>query len=81
MSGNHEQAREEPPALDPAAKRRQIVHLVTIDALVLLELAAALYTAHRLRDRWDFTLVFCMVFFALVIPTFVISRFWMRRGN
>lgn len=81
MFENHEQAREEPPALDPAARRRQIVHLVTIDVLVLAELAIAVYGANALRDRWDFTLVFCVIFFGLVIPTILISRTVMRRGN
>jgi len=46
---------------------------------VLAEFAFAIYAADALRERWDFTLVFCSVFFGLVIPTVLVSRFLARR--
>lgn len=69
---------EEPP-LPPGLRRRQVIHLVVFDLAILAELALALYTADAYRERWDFTLVFCVVFFGLVIPTFLASRFVSRR--
>jgi len=56
-----------------------VIRIVILDAAVLAELAFAVYAADALRERWDFTLVFCGVFFGLVIPTFLVSRFLARR--
>jgi hypothetical protein len=73
------EALPEPPPLSPEARRRQIVHLVVLDIAILAELAVALYFADAHRDHWDFTLTFCIVFFGLVIPTFLLSRWLMGK--
>jgi hypothetical protein len=68
---------------DPAAgelpRRVQVVRVVVLDAAVLAELAAAVYFANAWRERWDFTAVFCAVFFGLLIPTIAVSRWLGRR--
>ncbi len=69
----------EAPPLSPEERRRQIIHLVALDVVILIELAVALYVADAKREQWDFTLGFCAVFFGLVIPTFLLSRWLMGR--
>lgn len=58
----------------------QVIRVIILDAVVLAELAFAVYAADALRDRWDFTLVFCFVFFGLLIPTLLVARFLTRRA-
>jgi len=60
-------------------KRRQVIHVIILDVLILAELAFAVYVADSMRGEYDFTLVFCAVFFGLIIPTIILSRAVMRR--
>lgn len=73
--------RRAPAAQDaPAAEvplRRRLLHIVVVDALILAELAAAVYFASRHEEQ--FTLVFMGVFFGLLIPTMLASKWVARR--
>jgi hypothetical protein len=59
--------------------KRQVIHAVIFNLVMLCELALALYIADAYRETWDFTLVFVLVFFGAIIPTIVISRQIMKR--
>lgn len=78
-SGDPNEAPEPVGQLSSVSSRRRILHVVVVDLLVLAELAVAVILADRWRDEADFTLAFCGVFFGLVIPTILISR-WVARG-
>jgi len=70
------------PDSEPAPglpKKRQVIHIVILDVVILMELGFAVHMANSLRETYDFTLVFCAVFFGLIIPTIWLSRFVMRR--
>ena len=69
----------EPEPLPPHLRRRQVIHIVVFDLCMLAELAFAIYMADKWRDTHDFTVVFCVVFLGLLIPTLLASRLLMRR--
>jgi hypothetical protein len=57
--------------------RRRTVAVIILDLLVIAELCIAMYCANENRE--DFTLVFLKVFFGLLIPTFLLWRFVLRK--
>ena len=77
--GTGPDSRPEEMSAPPEFTRERVIQIVIFDLAVLFELTLAMYTANALRQRWDFTLVFCVVFIGLLIPTILISRFFTRR--
>jgi hypothetical protein len=55
---------------------RQKVAVAVLDVVVIIELAASIYFAKHNPE--DFTSVFFMMFFSLVIPTLIVARFVIR---
>lgn len=78
-SGDANEAPEPAVAVSGEAKSRSVIHIIVIDALILAELAFSIYFADKHRDEADFTLMFCSIFFGMVIPTILISRYVVRR--
>ena len=68
-----------PDAQSGLPSKRQVLHAVVFNLVMLSELALALYVADAYRESWDFTLVFVVVFFGTIIPTIFISRQIMKR--
>jgi len=58
-------------------KHRKLMAVIIVDVLVVAELTIAMYVASK--SQYDFTIAFIMTFFALFIPTMVMSWFIHRK--
>ena len=58
-------------------RRRNVIAVIILDVLVVAELVIAMYVAGE--SEGDFTLAFLKVFFALLIPTLIMSRFVFKK--
>jgi hypothetical protein len=68
------------PAPGPGLpNKRQVLHAVSFNVAMLAELAVALYVADALRERWDYTLVFVVLFIGALAPTIFLFRLLARR--
>jgi hypothetical protein len=56
---------------------RQKIAVAVLDILMIVELAVAMYFAHRNPD--NFTLVFFKVFLSALIPTFAVGWLAIRK--
>ena len=57
--------------------RRRVMTVVAADVAVIIELCIAMYLANENQE--DFTVVFLVVFFGLLVPTLVVSRYVMKK--
>ena len=57
--------------------RRKVIAVIILDVVVVAELAFAMHAAGE--SEGDFTLAFLKVFFALLIPTLIMSRFVFKK--
>ena len=57
--------------------RRRVMTVVAADVTVIIELCIAMYLANENQE--DFTVVFLVVFFGLLVPTLVVSRYVMKK--
>jgi hypothetical protein len=55
---------------------RQKVAVAALDVLVIVELVASIYFAGQNPE--DFTSIFLLMFFSLLIPTLIVARFVIR---